>query len=182
MSSGTETSGSSNLPPVVDPAHVDHIGFAVPDMDQALKFFVDVMGCEHLYDLGPFSDPNGTWMQDNLDVHPEARINRIAILRGPGGVSFEIFDYESPDQVKHWPRMSDYGGFHIAFYVPDMRVALTALRERGVRLLGEAKDGIGPESGKESYFAHFLTPWGQVLEYVSYPNGRLYQESAATGS
>ena len=33
---------------------VDHIGFTVPDLDQARAFLVDVLGCELMYTLGPF--------------------------------------------------------------------------------------------------------------------------------
>jgi len=32
----------------------EHIGFTVPDLDQAERFFVDVIGCEKVYSLGPF--------------------------------------------------------------------------------------------------------------------------------
>jgi catechol 2,3-dioxygenase-like lactoylglutathione lyase family enzyme len=153
----------------------EHIAFTVPDLDQAVAFFVDVLGCEHFYDMGPFSDPEGTWMQDNLDIHPRAEIPRFSLLRCANGANFEVFEYTSPDQVQRWPRMSDHGGMHVAFYVDDMDSALSYLREKGVRVLGEGKkDGIGPEAGEESSFAHFLTPWGQLLEFVSYPNGREY--------
>ena len=31
----------------------DHIGFTVPDLDEADDFFVDVLGCTHVYSLGP---------------------------------------------------------------------------------------------------------------------------------
>jgi catechol 2,3-dioxygenase-like lactoylglutathione lyase family enzyme len=147
---------------------VEHLGFTVPDLEQAVSFFVEVLGCEHLYDMGPFSDPEGTWMSDNLDVHPRAEIPKFSLLRCADGAN-------SPDQVTRWPRMSDYGGTHIAFYVDDMNAALADVRSHGVRVLGQGKkDGIGPEAGNESTFAHFLAPWGQLLEFVTYPNGREY--------
>jgi catechol 2,3-dioxygenase-like lactoylglutathione lyase family enzyme len=154
---------------------VEHVAFTVPDLDAAVRFFVDVLGCEHFYDMGPFADPEGTWMSDNLDVHPRSLIPKFAVLRCANGANFEIFQYESPDQVERWPRMSDWGGTHIAFYVDDIDAALARLEAHGVRVLGGRKDGIGPESGANSSFAHFLTPWGQLLELVSYPNGRDYQ-------
>ena len=156
----------------------EHVAFTVPDLDEAVRFFVDVLGCEHMYDMGPFADPEGTWMSDNLDVHPRAEIPRFALLRCANGPNFEVFEYASPDQVKRWPRMSDYGGHHVAFYVDDMDAALDYLRAKGVRVLGQGKkDGIGPEAGDGSTFAHWLTPWGQLLEFVSYPNGREYYKT-----
>ena len=32
---------------------VEHVGFTVPDIEEATRFLVDVMGCEQFYDLGP---------------------------------------------------------------------------------------------------------------------------------
>jgi len=153
---------------------VEHVAFTVPDVGEAVRFFTEVLGCEHLYDMGPFAFPDSTWMQDNLDVHPRAEIPEFAVLRCANGANFEIFQYESPDQVRCWPRMSDYGGFHIAFYVDDMDAALEHLQAHGVRILGGKKPTFGPEEAKDSAFALFLAPWGQLLELVSYPNGRRY--------
>ncbi len=152
----------------------EHVAFTVPNIQEAVAFFVDVLGCEHFYDMGPAGDPEGTWMADNLDLHPRAEIHNFALLRCGNGANFEIFEYASPDQVKSWPKMSDHGGMHIAFYVDDMDAALDYLVSKGVRVLGGKKQGRGPEDGENSTFAHFLTPWGQMLEFVSYPNGREY--------
>ena len=58
-----------------------------------------------------------------------------------------------------------------------MDAALDALRSKGVRVLGAGKkDGIGPEAGDGSSWAHWLAPWGQLFEFVSYPNGRAFYE------
>lgn len=159
---------------------VEHVAFTVPRLEQAVDFFTSVLGCERLYDMGTFADPEGTWMSDNLAIHPRATIPNFAVLRCVNGANFEIFQYEAPDQVKRWPRMSDYGGTHLAFYVEDMDAALDHLRHHGVEVLGDGKKaGIGPEAGEGSSFAHFLTPWGQLLEFVSYPEGRAYWAGAA---
>ena len=49
----------------------EHIGFTVPDLDQAERFFVDVIGCELVYSVGPFVT-EGDWMKDQMNVHPRA--------------------------------------------------------------------------------------------------------------
>lgn len=155
---------------------IEHVAFTVPDLEQAVAFFVEVLGCERFYDMGAFADPEGTWMQDNLDVHPRATIPNFALLRCANGPNLEIFQYDSPDQVRRWPRMSDHGGHHLGFYVDDIDAAIAHLEAHEVRVLGGRKDGIGPEAGEGSAFAHFLTPWGQLLELVSYPQGKAYME------
>ena len=154
----------------------EHIAFTVPDLDEAVSFFVDVLGCEHFYPIGPFMDPQGDWFVENLDLHPRAEIPRGCLLRCGNGSNFELFEYRSPDQRREMPKMSDWGGTHLAFYVDDMDAALAYLEEQGVRILGGAKDGIGVEAGPGSSFAHFLSPWGMLLELVSFPEGKEYME------
>ena len=63
---------------------VDHVAITVPDLQQALDFFVNVLGCEHAFTAGPFSDPTGTWMETNLAVDPRAATTlAIAAFRLP---------------------------------------------------------------------------------------------------
>jgi catechol 2,3-dioxygenase-like lactoylglutathione lyase family enzyme len=157
---------------------VEHVGFTVPDVDDAVAFFVDVLGCERFYEMGPFADPEGSWMSDNLDVHPQAAIPKFALLRCANGANFEVFEYAAPDQRQEWPKMSDWGGVHIAFYVDDIDAALANLESHGVRILGGRKDGVGPEAGEGSAFAHWVAPWGQIFEFVSYPGGREYHQQS----
>lgn len=152
----------------------DHIGFTVPDLDQALEFFVDVLGCEPFYDLGPFKS-DSDWMTVHLNIHPRAVMKRLKFLRCANGSNFEIFEYESPDQNKVQPKNSDVGGHHLAFYVDDIGAALAYLRNKGVRILGEPTVRTsGPSAGQT--WIYFLAPWGMQFELVSYPNGKGYEK------
>jgi catechol 2,3-dioxygenase-like lactoylglutathione lyase family enzyme len=154
----------------------EHIAFTVPDLEQAVAFFTEVLGCEHFYDIGPFRDPEGEWFRENLDLDPRSEIPRACLLRCGHGSNFEIFEYEAPGQRREMPKMSDWGGVHLAFAVDDMEAALAYLEGQGLRILGGAKDGMGIEGGEGSSFAHFLSPWGMLLEFVSFPNGKKYME------
>src|SRR5690349_3152336 len=58
----------------------DHIGFTVPDLDEAVRFFVEVIGCEPFYELGPFRS-DGDWMETHLNVHPRTVMKRLKFLR-----------------------------------------------------------------------------------------------------
>jgi catechol 2,3-dioxygenase-like lactoylglutathione lyase family enzyme len=153
----------------------DHIGFTVPDLDEAVQFFVDVIGCEVFYQLGPFRDDEGDWMATHLNVDVRAVIPRIRLLRCKNGANFEIFEYEAPEQRREPPRNSDIGGHHIAFYVDDMDAAVNYLRSKGVRILGKPTIMTeGPNAGET--WVYFLTPWGMQLELVSYPKGKAYEK------
>ncbi|MDQ1548451.1 MAG: hypothetical protein QOD27_109, partial [Microbacteriaceae bacterium] len=46
----------------------DHVGFTVPNLDQAERFFVDVIGWTLVYSLGPYShqDEGDDWMLEHL--------------------------------------------------------------------------------------------------------------------
>jgi catechol 2,3-dioxygenase-like lactoylglutathione lyase family enzyme len=152
----------------------DHIGFTVPDLDAAIDFFVTVIGCEPFYELGPFRDDEGDWMQTHLGVHPRAVMRRLKFLRCRNGSNFELFEYEAPDQRREQPRNSDVGGHHLAFYVDDMEAAVAHLKSRGVRVLGAPTVRTsGPSAGQT--WVYFLAPWGMQLELVSYPEGKGYE-------
>ncbi|HXE48148.1 MAG TPA: VOC family protein [Ramlibacter sp.] len=153
----------------------DHIGFTVPDLDQAVQFFVEVIGCEAFYDLGPFQS-EGDWMTEHLNIHPRAVMRRLKFLRCRNGSNFEIFEYDSPDQNRTQPRNSDVGGHHLAFYVDDIAAALDHLRRHGVRILGEPTVRESGPSGGQTW-VYFLAPWGMQLELVSYPRGKAYEQT-----
>ena len=152
----------------------DHIGFTVPNLDEAVDFFVNVIGREAFYDLGPFQAEDD-WMERQLNVHPRTVMRRLKFLRCRHGSNFEIFEYEAPDQNKAQPKNSDIGGHHLAFYVDDMDAALAWLRKNGVRILGEPVVRTeGPSAGQT--WVYFLSPWGMQLELVSFPNGKGYEK------
>jgi catechol 2,3-dioxygenase-like lactoylglutathione lyase family enzyme len=152
---------------------VEHVGFTVPDLDQAVAFFVDVIGCEAFYELGPFRSDDD-WMASRLNIHPRAVMRRLCFLRCGHGPNFEVFEYDAPDQKPKAPRNSDVGGHHLAFYVDDFDAALAHLRSHGVRILGEPTVRSDGPSGGQTW-VYFLAPWGMQLELVSYPHGKAYE-------
>lgn len=155
----------------------DHIGFTVPNLEEATRFFVDVIGCKVLYEVGPFMSDDD-WMTENLNVHPRAVINKYRMLKCKNGPSFEVFEFESPDQNKTQAKNSDYAGHHLAFYVTDMAVAAEHLKSHGVEILGEIKTiEEGPTKGLS--WLYFLSPWGMQLELVSYNQGLAYESGSA---
>lgn len=152
----------------------EHIGFTVPNLEEAVRFFVDVIGCEAFYALGPFQS-EGDWMSDHLNVHPRTIMRKLRFLRCRNGSNFELFEYEAPDQRRTPPRNSDVGGHHLAFYVDDIAAAVDYLRSKNVRILGEITVRTEGPSGGQSW-VYFLSPWGMQLELVSFPRGKAYEQ------
>ena len=79
---------------------MDHVGITVPDIDQAVAWFEEKLGCSAPLTFGPFSDPTGTFMQDLLGVHPRAVIEQITMVRCGSSANIELFEYDAPDQVQ----------------------------------------------------------------------------------
>lgn len=153
---------------------MEHVGFTVPNLEDAIDFFTEILGCELFYKLGPFQSDDD-WMERQLNVHPRTIMKQLAFLRCGHGSNFEIFEYTAPDQNIQQPRNSDVGGHHLAFYVDDIKEALAYLRSKKIRILGNPViRETGPSAGQT--WVYFLTPWGMQLELVSFPNGKAYEK------
>jgi catechol 2,3-dioxygenase-like lactoylglutathione lyase family enzyme len=158
---------------------MDHVGLTVPDLEEAVAWFEEVLGCVAPLSFGPFSDPTGTFMQDLLGVHPRAVIEQITLLRCGKSANIELFEYEAPDQRTDLPRNSDYAGHHVAFYVDDIDAAVAHMVAHGVeKLLGPLPVTDGPAAGQT--INYFRAPFGTYVELISYPQGMAYEETAAT--
>lgn len=151
---------------------LDHIGFTVPDLEQAHRFLVDVIGCEYLYSLGPFRHDGTDWMREHLNVDPRAVMTRLHFYRCGGQAIFEVFQYSAPDQITSLPRNSDIGGHHVALYVENLDAAVAHLRRWGITVLGDPTASSGPSAGQR--WIYFLAPWGMQWELVSYPDGKAF--------
>jgi catechol 2,3-dioxygenase-like lactoylglutathione lyase family enzyme len=163
-------------------AGTDHVGFTVPDIEAATRFFVDVIGCTLVFEIGPF-ESDDDWMQTQLGVDTRAVIRTLRMFRCKTGPSFEIFEYELEGAGEDPPRNRDVGGHHLAFYVEDIGAAVAYLRSHGITVQG---DPVTMESGptKGLNWVYFLSPWGMQLELVSYPAGMavLHQNPGALWS
>jgi catechol 2,3-dioxygenase-like lactoylglutathione lyase family enzyme len=147
---------------------VDHVGFTVPDLDEAHRFLVDVLGATYRYRLGR-REGEGTWMSEHLGIDDRAAIAEIRFFR-LGTTVLEVFTYDAPDQVAAPPRNSDVGGHHLALYVEDLDAAVAALREAGVEVMGSPVTSGGAHLGQR--WIYVRAPWGMQFELVSYPEGR----------
>lgn len=157
---------------------VHHIAYTVPDLEQAVDFFVDVIGAELVYRLGPVEDPDGDWMSRKLNVADDASV-RIAMLRLGPVTNLELFEYSAPDQRRSLPRNSDWGGHHLAIYVDDVDKAVEYLRDQpGVRVLDDPETIVdGPIAGDR--WVYFVTPWGMHLELINMPAGMPYERQTS---
>jgi catechol 2,3-dioxygenase-like lactoylglutathione lyase family enzyme len=153
---------------------LDHIGVTVPDLEEATTFFVDVLGCDYLYPLGPYGSDDD-WMAVHLGVDATATIPELRFFRCGDQAVFEVFQYIAPEQRTDVPRNSDVGGHHIALYVDDLDKAVEYLVGKGVSVMGEPTVSTGLHEGQR--WVYFRAPWGLQFELVSYPGGKAVQNT-----
>lgn len=155
---------------------VDHVSYTVPDLEQAISFFVDYLGGELIYRDGPFGWPGEDYMRRKLNVHADAT-SRLAMLRMGRDFNLELIQYEAEAQRTTVPLNSDIGGSHLALYVDDIDEAHAYMRSvPGVTLL-EGPNGVAedsPVAGQRWFY--FLTPWGMTMELISDSSGNFYRD------
>ena len=159
--------------------NVDHVGVSVPDLDQAISFFRDVLGADFLFGFeeGPGTE-NPADLEKTLDVDPDSKL-RIAMLRFGPSLNLELMEYQAPGQNLSIPRASDVDVAHIAIWVEDMEAAAEYLAEHGCSLLdGPFRSDNGPKVGQQ--IRYFRSPWGMAMEILHRPFHMPYEEQ--TGS
>jgi catechol 2,3-dioxygenase-like lactoylglutathione lyase family enzyme len=134
--------------------NIDHYGYIVPDLDQAVAFFTDALG----FELLSLDDPI-VFRDDSLarwyHVHPRASA-RFAFLRY-GSAIIELTQWQTPDQNTLTPSNSDLGGRHFAIAVMDVDAAMAYLK---------AQPGVTVFERSVWNFVYFTTPWGMTLQIV----------------
>ncbi|GAA1982594.1 hypothetical protein GCM10009799_04710 [Nocardiopsis rhodophaea] len=144
-----------------------HVGFTVPDLEEAITFFTRAFDARLLHRFEPAgsqSDEDG-WMERQLGVDSKARMKIASMALGT--MQVEFFEYEVPHQRRNIPANSDWGGHHFALQVPD---AIEPVLERirtipGVTVQGEIQevtDATHPLKGVR--WIYFRAPWGMQLE------------------
>ena len=153
-------------------AGIEHFGITVPNLEEAKHFFIEILGCDLVFDGGQV-DPDPKFMTNNLSVSPSSKL-KYSFLRCKTGPNIEIFEYTAPDQKVICPKNSDVGGHHLAFYVEDIEIAVQYLQTKNITIQGDVNFITeGPAGG--SAWVYFLAPWGLQLELVSFPKGKAYE-------
>jgi catechol 2,3-dioxygenase-like lactoylglutathione lyase family enzyme len=159
--------------PIPSLTNLDHICLTVPDLRQAVDFFVEVIGGEEIFAVGPFQDTESEWMAEQLRTHPRAKLNAAFVRLGPT-VSLELYEIDSPIARNDPPRTDDVGYVHLTFRVTDFDCAQAYLVEQELTMHGV------PEIHEEGIlegcrWQHFESPWGLHLEIAEWPTSMPYE-------
>ncbi|WP_448101726.1 VOC family protein [Luteibacter jiangsuensis] len=161
--------------PAIDVRGVDHVGINVPDVNAAARFFHDMFGFVAVTDMEDV--PVDAAFKTTFNMHPDAKVKTIRMLRAGDGANIELFQFDAPDSVRDQPHYDDIGSSHIALYADDIDKAVATLRAKGIKVLTDPiRMTQGPAAGNA--WVYFITPWGSKMELVSYPNGQAGEAAA----
>jgi len=150
---------------------IDHIGITVPNIEDATLFFKQAFGAQVLYHSvdAESDDIDHDAQQHTLRLFPGTKIRAIRMLALPNGPGIELFEMHGPEQGMP-ARASDFGLQHFALYVDDFESAITAFTRAGGEIFTEPEPLSFPaERGTGNAFCYGQTPWGSIIELISWP-------------
>ncbi|WP_061709125.1 VOC family protein [Pseudenterobacter timonensis] len=157
---------------------IDHIGITVPDIEQATYFFENALGAKVLYRSAEKGDGNidNKSQRETLRLYPGTEITAIRMLILPRGPGIELFEMHAPEQQQA-ARASDFGLQHFAVYVDDFAETISRFTAAGGEMFTEPKPLSFPaERGEGNAFCYGKTPWGSVVELISWPSPMPYEK------
>src|SRR3990172_5077211 len=129
--------------------HIEHIGIAVKNLEEAIKFYEDALGLKCY----------------NIENVPDQKVRTAFFLVGQTKIELlESTDPEGP--VGKFIEKRGEGVHHIAFSVKDLPEILKQVEQKGVELIDKI-----PKKGAEELEIAFLHPkstFGVLTEFCEY--------------
>jgi methylmalonyl-CoA/ethylmalonyl-CoA epimerase len=131
---------------------IDHVGIAVPDMDEAIAFYRDVLGLELFHEeVNEAQGVREAMMRPAGGAAGGAAVQLLAPL-GPDSTIAKFLDRKGP------------GVQQLAYRVSDVDAATDALRAKGLRLMYDK--AVTGTSNSRVNFVHPKSTGGVLIELV----------------
>ena len=136
---------------------IDHVGFAVPDLDKAIAFYAETFGIQSVH------------TETNTDQHVKEAMLRV----GDGSTLIQLLaPLDDESTIAKFLDRNGPGVQQVAYTVDDVEAVSETLRARGMRLLyDEPRRGT---SGSRVNFVHPKDTGGvlmELVEHVDEPSG-----------
>ena len=129
--------------------HIDHVGIAVPDLDEAITFYTEKYGMELVHQ----------------ETNEEQGVREAMMGVGDSGSCIQLLAPLSPEStIARFLDRSGPGIQQMAYRVTDIDAVCATLRERGLRLLYDT-----PKRGTSNSRINFIHPkdaGGVLVELV----------------
>ena len=128
---------------------IDHVGIAVPDLDDAIRFYAETFGVRSVHE----------------EVNEEQGVREAMLQVGDGATRIQLLAPLTPDStIARFLDRSGPGVQQVAYTVTDIDAVSMTLRERGIRLLyDEPRRGT---AGSRVNFIHPKDARGVLVELV----------------
>lgn len=128
---------------------IDHVGIAVPDLDDALEFYADTFGLHSIHE----------------EVNEEQGVREAMLAVGDSGQCIQLLaPLNENSTIAKFLVRNGQGIQQLAYRVTDIDAVSATLRERGVRLLYDAAKRGTSESRVN--FVHPKDAGGVLVELV----------------
>lgn len=133
---------------------IDHVGIAVPDLDDALEFYANTFGLRSVHE----------------EVNEEQGVREAMLAVGNSGSCIQLLAPLSDEStIAKFLERNGQGIQQLAYRVGDIDAVSATLRERGVRLLYDVpKNGT---AGSRVNFVHPKDAGGVLVELVEPGSG-----------
>jgi methylmalonyl-CoA/ethylmalonyl-CoA epimerase len=133
---------------------IDHVGIAVPDLDEAIAFYAQAFGVQSVHE----------------ETNEEQGVREAMLAVGDGQTRIQLLAPLTPEStIAKFIDRSGPGLQQLAFRVDDIDAVSATLRERGLRLLYDA-----PRRGTADSRVNFVHPkdaGGVLVELVEPATG-----------
>jgi catechol 2,3-dioxygenase-like lactoylglutathione lyase family enzyme len=163
-SSSPSSSSSGTYPKIIN-----HIEVSVPDLDQVVKWYKEVLGFTEIKQPVEFVADDSLKGMAVKDIHgPRLKKMRTVWLSSANQVGFEIFEYIEPkaerrieDNFEYWKS----GFIHICITDPDIEGLCKKISETGGKQRSKIWE-IVPEKGYKIAFCE--DPFGNIIEIYTH--------------
>jgi methylmalonyl-CoA/ethylmalonyl-CoA epimerase len=128
---------------------IDHVGIAVPDLDEAIRFYRETFGIVSVHE----------------EVNEEQGVREAMLVVGDGATRIQLLaPLTSESTIAKFLDRNGPGVQQVAYTVTDLNAVSATLRERGMRLLYDQ-----PRRGTSDSRVNFVHPkdaGGVLIELV----------------
>lgn len=159
---------NSNLLPKTYPKTFSHIGITVPDIDEAVKFYTEVMGFYVIMEPTVIKEENKTAIGKMcIDVFGKGwQSFKIAHLSSGDKIGFELFEFKESKDLK--PNFEPFrtGLFHFSVQDPDVEGLVKNIVKAGGKQRMPIREYYPGE--KPYRMCYVEDPFGVVFEIYSH--------------
>lgn len=142
---------------------VDHVGFSVSSLEDAIKFWTEAMG----FKVVRKGEMGGDFLREVTGVDDPRY--RMALVVSPSGFPIELLEYSTASTLGRAPRSAGaIGAAHIAVSVENIDVTVEKIRSHGWEIKGSSQAiPSGPRAG--TVVAYISSPDGITIELMQPP-------------